>query len=190
MRAAADSLLASQFGEVVRLTEKPFFQPIYDLEMPRMAFGRIALLGDAAFVGQPHAGMGVTKAAGDAVSLTNALLATDHDVEQALKRFETARLPVGAAVIARARHLGAYMKAQISTEEERRMAETFRTPEAVMKETAVADFLPGGKCGGRALRPGHQLQDFAAAVSDVNLAGSILAERGDIANVAGGPFVE
>ena len=143
MRAAADSLLASQFGEVVRLTEKPFFQPIYDLEMPRMAFGRIALLGDAAFVGRPHAGMGVTKAAGDAVALTNALLATEHDVEQALKRFETARLPVGAAVIARARHLGAYMQAQISTEEERRMAETFRTPEAVMKETAVADFLPG-----------------------------------------------
>jgi len=33
------------------------------------------------------------------------------------------------------------MQAQISTEEERRMAETFRTPEAVMKETAVADFL-------------------------------------------------
>ena len=141
MRAAADSLLASQFGEVVRLTEKPLFQPIYDLEMPRMAFGRIALLGDAAFVGRPHVGMGVTKAAGDAVALADALLATDHDVEQALKSFETARLPVGAAVIARARHLGAYMQAQISTEKERRMAETFRTPEAVMKETAVADFF-------------------------------------------------
>ena len=145
MRAAGDSLLAPQFGEVVRLTEKPFFQPIYDLEMPRMAFGRIALLGDAAFVGRPHVGMGVTKAAGDAVALADALLATDHDVEQALKSFETARLPVGAAVIARARHLGAYMQAQISTEEERRMAETFRTPEAVMKETAVADFLRGCK---------------------------------------------
>ena len=46
---------------------------------------------------------------------------------------------------ARARQLGAYMQAQISTEEERRMAETFRTPEAVMKETAVSDFLPGSK---------------------------------------------
>ena len=145
MRAAADSLLAPQFSEVVRLTEKPFFQPIYDLEMPSMAFGRIALLGDAAFVGRPHVGMGVTKAAGDAVALTDALLATEHEVEQALKRFETVRLPVGAAVIARARHLGAYMQAQISTEEERRMAETFRTPEAVMKETAVSDFLPGSK---------------------------------------------
>ena len=54
-----------------------------------------------------------------------------------------AALPAGAAVVARARHLGAYMQAQISTEEERRMAETFRTPEAVVKETAVADFLPG-----------------------------------------------
>jgi len=35
------------------------------------------------------------------------------------------------------------MKAQISTEEERRVAETFRTPEAVMKEAAVADILSG-----------------------------------------------
>jgi len=141
MRAAADSLLAPQFSEVVRLTAHPFFQPIYDLEMPRMAFGRIALLGDSAFVGRPHVGMGVTKAAGDAVALADALVEAGHDVEQALKHFESARLPVGAAVIARARHLGAYMQAQISTEEERRMAETFRTPEAVMKETAVADFL-------------------------------------------------
>jgi 2-polyprenyl-6-methoxyphenol hydroxylase-like FAD-dependent oxidoreductase len=141
MRAAADSLLAPQFSEVVGLTEQPFFQPIYDLKVPRMAFGHVALLGDAAFVGRPHVGMGVTKAAGDAVALADALLETEHDVEQALKLFENARLPIGAAVIARARHLGAYMQAQISTDEERRMAETFRTPEAVMKETAVADFL-------------------------------------------------
>jgi len=141
MRAAADTLLAPQFSEVVRLTEQPFFQPIYDLEMARMAFGRIAVLGDAAFVGRPHVGMGVTKAADDAIALTEALLEVDHVVENALKRFEMARLPIGAAVIARARHLGAYMQAQISTDEERQMAETFRTPDAVMKETAVADFL-------------------------------------------------
>ena len=141
MRGAADTLLAPQFSEVVRLTEQPFFQPIYDLEMQRMAFGRIALLGDAAFVGRPHVGMGVTKAADDAIALTEALLEVDHVVEIALKRFEMARLSIGAAVIARARHLGAYMQAQISTEEERQMAETFRTPDAVMKETAVADFL-------------------------------------------------
>jgi hypothetical protein len=44
---------------------------------------------------------------------------------------------VGAAVIARARHLGAYMQAQIKTADERAMAERYRTPEAVMRETAT-----------------------------------------------------
>ncbi len=141
MRAAADELLAPQFAKIVRLSERSFFQPIFDLEMPHMAFDRVALLGDAAFVGRPHVGMGVTKAADDAVALADALVETNHDVERGLKRFEKARLPVGDQVIARARHLGAYMQAQISSEEERRMAETFRTPEAIMRETAVSSFL-------------------------------------------------
>ena len=73
-RAAAGSPLALPFGEVARLTARAFLQPIYDLEMPRMAFGRIAVLGDAAFVERTHVGMGVTKATGDAVVLTDALL--------------------------------------------------------------------------------------------------------------------
>ena len=48
---------------------QPFLQPIYDLDSPRMAFGRVALLGDAAFVARPHVGMGVTKAGDDAMAL-------------------------------------------------------------------------------------------------------------------------
>src|SRR5262249_26045958 len=50
MRAAAEALVAPQFREAVRLAAQPFLQPIYDLEAPRMAFGRVAILGDAAFV--------------------------------------------------------------------------------------------------------------------------------------------
>ena len=49
-----------------RAREQPFFQPIFDLESPRTVFGRVALLGDAAFVARPHVGAGVTKAALDA----------------------------------------------------------------------------------------------------------------------------
>jgi hypothetical protein len=37
-----------------------------------------------------------------------------------------------------ARRLGAYMQSQRRTPEERAAAERFRTPEAVMRETAVA----------------------------------------------------
>lgn len=140
MRQDADALLAPQFAELVRLTPQPFFQPIYDVESPQLVFGRVVLAGDAAFVARPHVGMGVTKAAGDAVALAEALRAHD-DIAVALNRYETARLRLGAAVIARARHLGAYMQAQIKTASERQMAERYRTPAAVMRETATPESM-------------------------------------------------
>jgi 2-polyprenyl-6-methoxyphenol hydroxylase-like FAD-dependent oxidoreductase len=58
MRAAAERLLAPQFREIVRLIEQPFLQPIYDLESPRLVFGRVAIIGDAAFVARPHVAAG------------------------------------------------------------------------------------------------------------------------------------
>ena len=75
MRAAAERLLAPQFRRLVRLIEEPILQPIYDLETPRMAFGRVAILGDAAFVARPHVAAGVAKAADDAAALGAALAA-------------------------------------------------------------------------------------------------------------------
>lgn len=139
MRTDADRLLAPAFAEVVRQTEQPFIQAILDLETPTMVVGeRSVILGDAAFVARPHVGMGVTKAAGDAAALVAAIEANPHDLGAALRRYDAERLRFGAAVVRRARHLGAYMQAQILTEEERRTAERHRQPEAVMAETAVA----------------------------------------------------
>jgi 2-polyprenyl-6-methoxyphenol hydroxylase-like FAD-dependent oxidoreductase len=141
MRAAAERLLAPQFRAVVRLIEEPLLQPIYDLASPRLAFGRAAIIGDAAFVARPHVGAGVSKAADDAEALAEALDA-DADVEAALRRFEAVRLPVGQRIIERARHLGAYLQATQSAEEQNRAAR-HGIPEAVLAETAVLDFLRG-----------------------------------------------
>lgn len=142
MRADAERLLAPQFAEVVRRTPQPFLQAILDLESPRMVLARrVVVLGDAAFVARPHVGMGVTKAAGDAAALAAALAGHPGDLDAALAAFESARLPFGEAVVRRARHLGAYMQAQILTAEERRLAERHRSPRAVMTETAVATGL-------------------------------------------------
>lgn len=137
MESAATDLLAPPFAEVVARTPQPLFQPIYDLTVPRMAFGRIALLGDAAFVARPHCGMGVTKAAGDAMALVRAL-GGHAPVEAALERYSAERVQVGQAVVEHARHLGAYMQAQLRSAQDREMAERYRTPEAVMRETAVS----------------------------------------------------
>ncbi len=74
MRQAASRLLAPQFVEVVHLVAQPILQPIYDLESRALAFGRVAIIGDAAFVARPHVGAGVAKAAGDAQALVAALV--------------------------------------------------------------------------------------------------------------------
>jgi 2-polyprenyl-6-methoxyphenol hydroxylase-like FAD-dependent oxidoreductase len=137
MEEAALTLLAPQFGEVVTKAKQPLFQPIFDLEVPQMAFGRIALLGDAAFVARPHCGMGVTKAASDAMALVKALQARTG-IREALADYSRERTQVGAAIVQHARHLGAYMQAQLKNEVDREMAERYRTPDAVMRETAVA----------------------------------------------------
>src|ERR1700674_3917764 len=79
MRAAAERLLAPQFRDIVRLIDEPILQPIYDLESPRLAFGRVAIIGDAAFVARPHVAAGVAKAANDAASLAQ-VLGEDMDV--------------------------------------------------------------------------------------------------------------
>jgi 2-polyprenyl-6-methoxyphenol hydroxylase-like FAD-dependent oxidoreductase len=148
IRREADRVLSPQFAEVVHRAEQPFFQPIYDLESPKLAFGRVVILGDAAFVARPHCGMGVTKAAGDAAALVEALRDDGHPVAEALRRYEAARAAFGTAVVAHARHLGAYMQAQLKTPEDRDMAERYRTPEAVMRETAVPPGQsPGLKAG-------------------------------------------
>ena len=139
MRAAAERLAGPQFRQIVRLMEEPILQPIYDLESPHMAFGRVAILGDAAFVARPHVAAGVSKAADDAAALAQALLA-EADVPAALKRFEAARLPENFRIIERARHLGAYLQAT-QTQEERARAGQHSTDAAVIAETAVLDFL-------------------------------------------------
>ncbi len=139
MRADAERLVAPQFRQVVRLIEEPILQPIYDLESPRMAFGRVAVVGDAAFVARPHVAAGVSKAADDAAALAEALQ-KEVDVEIALKRFEAARLAQNHRIIERARHLGAYLQAS-RTQEEQARAGRHSTDAAVIAETAVLDFL-------------------------------------------------
>ena len=138
MRAAAEQLLPPQFRAIVRLIDEPILQPIYDLASPKLAFGRVAIVGDAAFVARPHVAAGVSKAADDAAALARAL--DGDDLVAALRRFEAERLPEGNKIIERARHLGAYLQATQSAEERARSAR-HSIPEAVLAETAVLDFL-------------------------------------------------
>jgi 2-polyprenyl-6-methoxyphenol hydroxylase-like FAD-dependent oxidoreductase len=134
LRADARRLLAPQISELVERAQ-PFFQPISDVESENLVFGRVALLGDAAFVARPHAGMGVTKAALDARCLADALVAARGDVGAALERYQRERQLFGSRLVAYARSLGAYLEAQGRPREQRSASELLRDPERTLRET-------------------------------------------------------
>ncbi len=108
-RAEARALLPPQFVAAMEATPAPFFQPIFDLDSPRIVAGRVALLGDAAFVARPHVGAGVTKAALNAAWLADALTASDN-IDAGLAAYAAQARAFGSALVARARFLGAYLE--------------------------------------------------------------------------------
>lgn len=107
LRAEARDLLPPPFAEAVEAEPRPFVQAIFDYEAPHMVAGRLALLGDAAFVVRPHTAMGVAKAAGDAMALRRHL--RDASLGEALAGYARERMPVGATIAAYGRRLGADM---------------------------------------------------------------------------------
>lgn len=105
IRQDADALLAPQLAALLAATPQIILQPIFELEAPRVAFGQVALVGDAAFVARPHVASGVLKAAVDAETLAGALDA-GGTVAEGLARYNEARQPYGASLVARGRHIG------------------------------------------------------------------------------------
>lgn len=95
LRAAARRELHPRFVELVQATPEPFIQIILDVVVPRMVFGRVCLLGDAAFVVRPHTAAATAKAAADATSLAAALAAYPDDSDAALKVWERRQLDHG-----------------------------------------------------------------------------------------------
>ena len=95
LRRDAEAKLPPVFAEIVRTCSQPLFQPIGDLESPMMRRGRVALLGDAAFVARPHVAMGAIKAGHDAIELAAAL--ADASIEDGLERYDAVRRPASAA---------------------------------------------------------------------------------------------
>jgi 2,6-dihydroxypyridine 3-monooxygenase len=107
LRATARARLPRLLAAVVTGVEKPFMQVIYDVAVPRMAFDRTCLIGDAAWVIRPHAAAGTAKAAADAWALVDAL---EHSasVPEALLTFEREQLELGRQLLERTRRIGTH----------------------------------------------------------------------------------
>jgi 2-polyprenyl-6-methoxyphenol hydroxylase-like FAD-dependent oxidoreductase len=133
IRGVARDTLAPPIAEVVERSQ-PFFQAVFDLEAPRLALGRVVLLGDAAFVARPHVGAGVTKAAIDAQFLAQSIAGHPGDLDAALARYALVRHEFGRRIVARARRLGAYIEAVGKPDRAWSAAELDQSPAHVLRE--------------------------------------------------------
>lgn len=115
MRSYADRVLVSPFRKLVAATKEPFVQAILDLGVPQMAFNRIALVGDAAFIPRPHTAASTSKAAANAIALVDAL--TDHqDVPPAIASWQGDQLALGMRLWRQGQALGEQSQFTCGTE--------------------------------------------------------------------------
>jgi 2,6-dihydroxypyridine 3-monooxygenase len=105
-RADASAQLAPVIAEAALGVAEPFVQAVFDIEVTRMALGRICLIGDAAFAVRPHAAAGTAKAAADSWELAAQLVGHNGAVEPALADWERRQLRLGRDVLVRCREIG------------------------------------------------------------------------------------
>ncbi len=106
LRETGRSRLPGPLAELVSRTEHPFLQAVYDIDVPRMAFGRMCLIGDAAVALRPHAAAGAAKAAEDGYRLAEALRHGGSDLVGSLRTWEARQLGLARRVLVRAREAG------------------------------------------------------------------------------------
>jgi len=94
-REVAARVLPDVLQHLFAATSDPFIQPIYDLSVPQMVFGRMCLLGDAAFVPRPHPAASTHKAFSNAIGLGRAMRAHGRDVVAALHEWEPTQMELG-----------------------------------------------------------------------------------------------
>ena len=107
LKATARALLPANFLEAVTGAHSTIVQPIYDVDSDRIVFGRVALIGDAAFVARPHVGVGVLKAGQDALAQS---LSASANIDEALSRYQNERLTPGKNAVAHGRKLGSFIE--------------------------------------------------------------------------------
>ncbi len=105
LRASARAHLPPLLASVVAGTAEPFLQVVYDIEVDRMVFARVVLLGDAAFAVRPHAAAGTAKAAEDGWVLVDSL-GSSASVPEALAAWESKQIALGRDLLERTRRIG------------------------------------------------------------------------------------
>jgi 2-polyprenyl-6-methoxyphenol hydroxylase-like FAD-dependent oxidoreductase len=113
LRAMALREVHPMLAELVAATADPFVQTIVDVIVPRTVFGRIMLVGDAAFVVRPHTAGATAKAAYDASVLGKSLARERQNVDAGLRAAENLQVDYGNGLAAHGIALGDRWAAQL-----------------------------------------------------------------------------
>jgi len=92
-------------AQVVRATDEPFVQSIWEARVPAYHRGRICLIGDASTLARPHTGAGSVKAMTDALALSKALV-TQPSVDAALRGWDDEQCAAGNQLVSLGQALG------------------------------------------------------------------------------------
>ncbi len=141
MRQRATEIFAPAVADIVNRVPQPLLQAISDMESPRLAFGRVALIGDAAFVARPHTAGGVSKAGLDAQCLVDSLVTANGHIAPALEHYERERLSFGRRLVAHSRYLGAYLEGQTKPPDQRTRQELHRDEKSIILDYGAPDLL-------------------------------------------------
>jgi 2-polyprenyl-6-methoxyphenol hydroxylase-like FAD-dependent oxidoreductase len=137
----AREVLPAAVAAVVNQCAQPLLQAITDMESPRLTFGRVALMGDAAFVARPHTAGGVSKAALDAQCLADSVANANGDISSALARYDAAQQKFGSRLVAHSRYLGAYLEGRTKPPGERKGDELHRDPKQIIRDYGAPHLL-------------------------------------------------
>ena len=99
LQAVAKELLPIIFYNVICDTKNPFIYIGYDLSVSKMIFGKVYLIGDAAFVARHQIAAGISKAAKNAITLSEALEQYRYKSSFALKKWENSQISIGRYLI-------------------------------------------------------------------------------------------
>ncbi|SAL04458.1 monooxygenase, FAD-binding [Caballeronia calidae] len=86
-----------EFRALIENTDDIFVQVIQDLEVPRMVFDRVVLMGDAAFIPRPHTAGSTAQAATNAITLADTLRG-QRDMTASLADWQEGQVSEGLAI--------------------------------------------------------------------------------------------
>ena len=102
----AEDLFCPPFLALWQATQEPFVQPILDLMVPQICQGRVAIVGDAAFIPRPHTAASTSKAIANGQALGAALRRHRLEIDAACENGSRRNSNWGATCYSKARRWG------------------------------------------------------------------------------------